>query len=129
MHINIETIPHEMQRYPTVGDYWQEGNIEQVRVSAMKDWRYEVLVTIHELIEMALTRQHGVSEGAITEFDIKFETERLEGLRFGEPGDDPDAPYRREHMFATKLERLLAAELDVDWDQYELYVDSLGFKK
>lgn len=129
MRVNIETIPHELQRYPTVGDYWQEGDIEQVRISAMRDWRFEVLVTIHELVEMALTRKRGISEAAITEFDVGFEADRLEGLRTGEPGDDPKAPYRREHIFATNLERLLAAELDVDWPEYESYVDSLGFKK
>lgn len=129
MRINIETIPHELQRYPTVGDYWQEDSVEQVRISEMKDWRYEVLVMVHELIEMALTRHRNVSEEAITAFDVKFEAERLEGLRTGEPGDDPAAPYRREHTFATNVERLLAAELDVDWATYEVYVDSLGFKK
>ena|ERR1041385_1144907 len=129
MRINIETIPHENQRYPTVGDYWQEGEVEQVRISSMKDWRYEVLVTVHELVEMALTRHRGISEESITNFDVKFEAKRLDGLRAGEPGDDPEAPYRREHMFATNLERMLAAELDVEWPEYERYVDSLGFKK
>lgn len=129
MRINIETIPHENQRYPTVGDYWQEGEVEQVRISSMKDWRYEVLVTVHELVEMALTRHRGISEESITNFDVKFEAKRLDGLRSGEPGDDPEAPYRREHMFATNLERMLAAELDVEWAEYERYVDSLGFKK
>jgi hypothetical protein len=47
----------------------------------------------------------------------------------GEPGDRPDAPYRREHILATNLERLSAAELDVDWFQDETYVDSLRMKK
>src|ERR1051326_3142742 len=129
MRINIETIPHESQRYPTVGDYWQEGDVEQVRISAMEDWRYEVLVTIHELTEMALTRHRGISEQEITDFDITFENERRNGHRAEEPGDDPHAPYRREHTFATNLERLLAAELNVDWFEYERYVDNLGFKK
>jgi hypothetical protein len=26
MKINIETIPHSDQRYPTVGDYWDDEN-------------------------------------------------------------------------------------------------------
>lgn len=38
----------------------------------------------------------------------------------------PNAPYRKEHFFATSLERLFSAELDVDWQEYERFVDALG---
>ena len=65
---------------------------------------------------------------AIGSFDQAFEKKREQGLVRGEPGDAPDAPYRREHLFATNIERLLAAELGVDWAVYEAYVDSLGIK-
>ena len=129
MRIHVETIPHDMQRYPTVGDYWDENGTEQVRVSEMKDWRYEILVAVHELIEMAITKHRGIAEAAITAFDVAFEHARESGLVQGEPGDQPDAPYRREHVFATNIERLFAAELDVDWPQYDEYVNSLGVKK
>jgi hypothetical protein len=129
MRIHIRTIPHIEQRYPTVGDYWESDGVEEVRISQMSDWRYEILVTIHELIEMAITRHRGIPEQAITEFDIQFETERESGEVTGEPGDHPNAPYRREHLFATNIERLFAAELNVDWLQYEKVVDSLGIKR
>jgi hypothetical protein len=130
MKIQLETIPHEQQRYPTVGDYWEDENgVEQVRVSAMKDWRYEVLVGVHELIELALARHRGISEKAISDFDIAFESSKEQGSVSGEAGDHPLAPYRREHFFATSLERMLAAELDVDWGEYERYIDTLGIKK
>lgn len=127
--IVIETIPHESQRYPTVGDYWEEGGVEQIRVSAMKDWRYEFLVAVHEMIEMALTKYRGIKEETISEFDIAFEKSREERLVIGEPGDHPQSPYRDEHFFATNVERLLAAEFGVDWFEYERYVDHLGIKK
>ena len=129
MKINIEVIPHEQQRYPTVGDYWTEDGVQQVRVSRLPDWRYEILVAVHEIIELAITRHRGIPEGVISEFDVEFERLRESRLRSGEPGDHPDSPYRREHFFATSLERLLAMELDVDWFQYEEYVDGLGIKK
>jgi len=129
LKIYIETIPHHRQRYPTVGDYWEDNGVDQVRVSEMKDWRYEVLVAVHELVEMVLTRQRGIAEEAITEFDIGFEESREKQLVKGEPGDHPHSPYRREHFFATNLERLLAAELGVDWFEYDQYVDALGIKK
>ena len=82
MKINIETIPHGDQRYPTVGDYWDDPNgVVQVRVSDMKDWRYEALVVVHELIEMFLTKHREIDEQVISEFDIKFEKSREEGSR------------------------------------------------
>jgi hypothetical protein len=130
LRMHIETIPHETQRYPTVGDYWlDEQGVEQIRVSEMMDWRYEVLVAVHEIVEMALTRQRGIAEEAITEFDIKFEQDKEKGLVSGEAGDNVNAPYRNEHFFATNLERLFAAELKVNWCEYDRYVDALGFKK
>ena len=129
MRIDIQTIPHADQRYPTVGDYWHEDGTERVRISKMVDWRYEILVTVHELIEMALTKHRGISEQDITDFDIGFEKAREAGLVQGEPGDQKDAPYQREHIFATNLERLFAAELGVNWREYDEYVNELGIKK
>jgi hypothetical protein len=129
MKIHVETIPHSEQRYPTVGDYWSADGVQHIRVSHMVDWRYEVLVAMHELVEMALTRHRGISEPRITEFDLEFERSREQGRGFSEPGDHPDAPYRKEHFFATNIERLFAAELDVDWFVYDEYVESLGVKK
>ncbi len=129
MKIRIESIPHHEQRYPTVGDYWQEGDTDQVRVSAMKDWRYEILVAVHELIEMALTRHRGISEESITAFDVEYERLREEELVKGEPGDSAKAPYQKEHFFATNVERLFAAELGVNWADYDQYVDQLGVKR
>ncbi len=128
MKIEVETIPHHEQRYPTVGDYWEEAGTVQIRVSEMHDWRYVILVAVHELIEMMLARYRGISEEAIGNFDMEFEAKREKGLVTGEPGDAADAPYRREHFFATNVERLLAAELGVDWAIYETYVDSLGIR-
>jgi hypothetical protein len=130
MKINIETIPHGDQRYPTVGDYWDDSDgVVQVRVSDMKDWRFEALVVIHELIEMFLTKTRDIAEQDISDFDIKFEQSREQGLVTGEPGDHVNAPYRNEHFFATNLERLLSSELGVDWFEYDRVVDALGIKK
>ena len=129
MKILIETVPHAEQRYPTVGDYWADPDgTERIRVSEMHDWRYVILVAVHELIEMMLTRHRGISEDSIGGFYMDFERRREQGLGTGEPGDDPAAPYRREHFFATNVERLLAAEIGVDWAVYERYVDTLGIK-
>ena len=62
MKVVIETVPHEDHRYPTVGDYWEQDGVDHVRVSAMRDWRYEFLVAIHEMIEMTLTKHRGITD-------------------------------------------------------------------
>lgn len=120
--ITIQTIRHDKHRYPTVGDYWKEGSCDFVQISSMGDRRHEFLVAIHELIEMFLTEQRGISEpNQIKPFDEWFEENDLPG----EPGDHPDAPYRREHRFAENIERQIAHELGVDWNEYEKIVDAL----
>lgn len=119
MKIIIETIPHETQRYTTVGDwFYDENGTLHIKVSSLSDWRREVLVAIHELVEVVLCKHHGVSTELVDEFDIQFEKARVEGDE-SEPGDDPKAPYVNKHCFATGVERLLAQVLDVKWKEYE----------
>lgn len=125
MRIEIQTIPHDQHRYETVGDYYHNpDNTMQIRVSDMGDWRMEFLVAVHEAIEFALCEVRGITEQDITAFDKGFEANR-EPDNHDEPGDHPHAPYRREHFFATSIERLIAAELGVDWAEYERKVTAL----
>jgi len=124
LHIVIDTIPHSQQRYPTVGD-WQidkAGNLH-IAVSKMSDQRYEFLVGMHEAIEAYLALHAGVSPEAVDKFDRAYEAKRKRGDD-SEPGDDPKAPYHRAHVFATKIERLLAVELGVNWRDYDREVSS-----
>jgi hypothetical protein len=124
LHIVIDTIPHSQQRYPTVGD-WQidkAGNLH-VTVSKMSDQRYEFLVGMHEAIEAYLAIHAGVSPEAVDKLDRAYEAKRKLGDD-SEPGDDAKAPYHREHVFATKIERLLAVELGVNWSAYDREVSS-----
>lgn len=124
MKIIIETIPHKRQRYPTVGDWYTKKGTLHIRVSKMSDWRYELLVALHELVEVQLCKNRGVTQKAVDAFDIAFEKRRKSGNE-DEPGDDPKAPYRKEHFFATSVERLMAAELGVDWGKYDEEIISL----
>lgn len=118
MRVTIKTIPHKEQRYPTCGD-WRfdaEGNLE-IAVSEMDDWRYEMLVAFHELAEALMCRHRGISEQDVTAFDVAFEKNRGV-LGEGEPGDQKDAPYHKEHVFAENLECMLAGQLDVEMPDY-----------
>lgn len=125
MKITIETIPHAQQRYKTVGD-WEfdsDGNLS-IKVSKLSSWRLEALVALHELVEVILCKHHGIPQALVDDFDIEFEKNRQPGDN-SEPGDDPHAPYRCEHCSATGFERILAAQLDVNWADYGEEVDAL----
>lgn len=124
--IIIETIPHKAQRYETVGDYYRrfDGDL-QFKISKLSKEDYIFLVRMHEQIEQYLTEKRGILEADITMFDMEYEVQRPEGDT-SEPGDSPKAPYHKEHLFATFIERQLALELNVDWKDYEEDINRIG---
>ena len=85
---------------------------------------FNFLIARHEIDEAFLCSQRGIGTAMVDEFDIAYEANRKAGDD-SEPGDDPHAPYKREHCFATGIERLLAAELCVDWKTYEETLNAL----
>jgi len=121
----IKVIPHKYQEYSTCGN-WQftEDGIGIIFVSDVGNADYEFLVAFHELIEMTLCRKRGISEPEIMAFDEAFEAKREPGNN-DEPGDCKDAPYYREHQFATGMERLMCAEIGADWNDYDNTLISL----
>jgi hypothetical protein len=110
--IKIKTIPHWTQRYDTIGDWIEErdGSL-YIRVSDLGDWRMEFAIALHEMVEAALCHVAGISGNQVDEFDF--------GCDADEPGDEPTAPYRKQHSLATGIERMVVALLDVDWKDYE----------
>jgi hypothetical protein len=128
MEISVKTIAHKNQPYDTVGYYSTHQGMIFVTVSDMKNEDYAFLVAMHELTEAYLTNKRGITGEDITFFDEMFELEINKGLHSdtAEPGDDDRAPYKKEHFFATNIERLIAAELGVDWNEYDKAVQNLG---
>lgn len=115
-------------RYSTVGDYYNLGNEKQFRIAEMGNEDYEFLVLIHEMIEEYITSKRGISEQSIADFDIRFEKIRTQfpgTIGDQEPGHMTSAPYHREHVFAEKIERLIADELGVDWEDYDKSINAL----
>ena len=148
MKITIETIPHTEQRYPTVGDWYftRDGQIVDgmfgvdelvIRVSQLGDWREELCIALHELVEVAMATKNGITVAQVDAFDKAYEAARQQKLDaakteaeqdlllIDEPGDDPLCPIKREHCIATGIERILAAELGVDWKPYEEKIEHL----
>jgi hypothetical protein len=118
VNIEIRTIPHNFQRYDTAGDWYEERNVKKIMVSDCRDKRYEYLLAIHELVEMALCDINEVAQEQVDAFDLGYKGE-------GESGDDPEAPYGDEHCIATSVERMLCAVMGVKWKEYDDFLESL----
>jgi hypothetical protein len=114
--IILKTIKHSEQRYKTVGDWFLNDNdIIEIRTSRLSDHKREFLILVHELIECGLCQFAGITQETVDKFDKAHQEEQDEV----ELGDLSNAPYRRQHCFATAVERMLAAELNVVWNDYE----------
>lgn len=113
MRVEIQTIPHSDQRYDTIGDWIPTpgGNIV-IYVSSLDDWKKELLVGIHELIEAALCKDRGIREEDVTTWDKDHPDA-------DEPGGVRGAPYFDEHAFAEHIEYQVAEQLGVRWASYE----------
>ena len=134
LNVSIESLDHSDQRYDTCGD-WYYGATSQnegelyIKVSQLPSRREMFLVAIHELIEAFLCECAGVTEKQVDAFDLMF-NDHKEG-DWGEdmpiePGDDTRAPYYHQHQIATGIERILAAEAQVDWLEYERHIQELS---
>lgn len=125
--VTIKTIPHNDQRYPTVGDWiWdaETGDL-QVRVSSTEDWREAMAVGVHEVVEALCCIQDGVNPLRVDSFDIDYEQHRKAGDD-SEPGDDPIAPYYSQHQTATNVEHILSTALGLHWDSYNEHLAELS---
>jgi len=117
--IKIRFVNHQEQRYDTAGDYYLEGKTLHMRISKCEDEKsgkrnrlMEFLILIHEMVEVLLVIARDISIDKIDEFDMSFKGE-------GEPGDDPVAPYYKEHQFATLVDKQMAVELGLSRKEFE----------
>jgi hypothetical protein len=123
LNINIRGIAHRKQRYPTCGDWFGKKHLV-VLVSKMANPDYMFLVALHEVVEAWLCIRRGIKERDVTRFDMEYEAMRDDG-DVSEPGNSKAAPYYEEHRFASRIEKLMARELGVDWDDYEETINAL----
>jgi hypothetical protein len=106
-----------------LGDYYEtpEGDWNVLAV-AMKNALHSQLILTHEFVEVILIQAAGIPEPVIDAWDAYFEVLRAHGLvgPDDEPGDDPRAPYYKQHQVASKIERIVCEEgFDLSWDEYE----------
>ena len=117
LEVWIKSIPAKNMRYPSCGDWYESIAGTQIRVSDMQDWKKEMCVAVHELVEQAVCRADGVTAEDVDEYDSAH----------AESGDEPDipgSPYRRAHWIAYLVEMQLAAALGLDWTAYGKALDA-----
>lgn len=114
--IVIVTSRPEYQRYPTAGDYWENHDVVNINITEQDNEDYEFLIAIHELVEFWITRKRDIKEEDITNYDLEWEKRNYP--KADEPGNEIDCIYKDEHRFAENIERQIAHEIGVDWEQY-----------
>ena len=134
MKINIETIPHDEQRYPDGGRLLGRPRRAsmQVRVSDYEGLALRsVSSSSMSSLEMFPDEASAPSlEQAISDFDIKFEQSRSDlGVVLVEPGDQSLRSLPARALLRDEPGAALSAELDVDWFEYDRDVDALGYQE
>ena len=110
IHITIQ--PGDEMRYPTAGDYLgQRHGLRVIEVAQQRQTEWELMIAIHELIKQHLVLQAGISIADIDKWD-------MEHLEESDPGSLPGCPYLNAHLKAESVERVAAAALGVDWEEY-----------
>jgi hypothetical protein len=145
LKFNYEVIPHNEQRYETVGDWYAEEwdfdgvkeTVIQFRVSEMSNPHFELLVFIHEFVEFMIefgvrrkyfTHEQPAIAGLVAEtdvFDQRYEAKRTPDDRTSEPGYVPTCPVYLGHMAASAIEHVAAMILGVNYNDYAKKVASL----
>jgi hypothetical protein len=121
MRVEIKTVDPAAMRYPTAGDWeWLPDGGLMLKIPEYGGRDVSVLlVAIHEMIEAYLCKRDGVTDEEVTKFDT--DNPLLE-----EPGDDPRAPYHKQHMVAMALEREAAIATSTDWATHDKWVFDVG---
>lgn len=115
----IEVIPHNEQRYNTVGDWQFIGDDLVIKISDTKNMTYNSLIALHEFVEAMECKFHGITTEMVDKWD-------MEHLDSDDPGALLGCPYYAEHAFADIVEYSWAKNLDVNWNDYEDALNKLG---
>lgn len=121
-YVSIETVPPKQMRYRTVGDwFFPKPGYLIIQVADTGNWIYNLLVAVHELIEVILCEIAGISEKRVSAFDLAHQDDE-------DPGTHPKAPYHDQHLTAMGMEMILAARAGVKWRVYEDVLDRIYLK-
>jgi len=119
MRIEIKAIDPIAIRYETSGDWiWLPDGSLQVSVPNYGNNNDSAfLVALHEVVEAWQCRKAHIPEEDVSAFDIAHP-------ELAEPGDSMDAPYHKQHLVATEVEKDVARALGIDWKEHEKWVEN-----
>lgn len=118
--VSVETLPPAKMRYRTVGDWFfrpDDSSHLVIQVADSGNWVYNMLVAIHEFIEVFLCTVRGITQEQVDRFDTAHEGDP-------DPGSHPFAPYRDQHMMAMSSEMAVATSAGVKWRVYEAALEA-----
>ena len=118
--IIINVVAPVAMRYQTVGDWQVYEHTLGVTVADSGNALTNLFVGLHEAIEAVLFLDRGGSEEAVDKFDMQWKNSRA----YDEAGDDPTAPYHREHVLATIIERMLVHAAHLTWELHAENVEA-----
>ena len=120
MDITINTVPNEEIRtrkgFTGADWWWDENGVLQVRVAELGDWREEFALAMHEVSEAGMVKYLGILPKDVDDFDSEYQRTHVVDLN---AGDEPLAPYKVPHTFATAIERIITGVMNVDWKPYD----------
>jgi len=120
MRVIIDFVPHNKQRYDTVGDWFWKGQTLHIKVSRLRSWTSSFYVAIHEFFEAMWCKYWNVKQAAVDKFDMEYEKNRKEGDN-SESGDDPAAPYYWGHQGGSVIEKIASLWLENYGDKWRRY--------
>lgn len=109
--MKIEAVTKKFTRNNQLGDYYKKGKTDFFEIKKLGNKDQEKLVFLHEFIEQWLTEREGIREEDIFAFDEAHPN-------CPEPGMLPDSPYRKQHIFAENIERIVAHEIGINFEEY-----------
>ena len=120
MNIDIQFIPHEEQRFTTIGHWYVIDDTVHIEISREIEWKYKFAVLFHELIEVGMCLAAGITTEECDKFDALFEFEYSMGLwpKSVEAGFDKRCPYRKGHIWGSRFERVVIFLLGASWRDY-----------
>lgn len=122
--MKLQRVSQSEQRYTTLGYWWwsKPGNRGEltVQVSRMRDWRHELAVWGHELIEIAYCKLFRVTTEVCDAYDSWFELKYKSGEvpPTVEAGDQKGCPYYIGHRMGVAWEHFCIFVTFAGWNNY-----------
>ncbi|MBF0555646.1 MAG: hypothetical protein HQK96_14040 [Nitrospirae bacterium] len=128
MNIIIKIVEQKEQKFLTQGDWRPDEHGDMIiTITKCPDWRHEAGIAVHELVELYISKNLGITIEQCDEFDAMYE----EGYRSGkiplnkEPGYDKKCPYFLGHVWGDRFSFVLLWLLGVKWKDYVRETDKL----